>query len=495
MKPLNLDDPTCSPQSSNCVIWDGPDISCIKLCKGDSVTKVIYELAKELCKILEQLDVNSYDLECLDLTGCGPKDFNELIQLLIDRICALENIPVNPGTGPGTPPPIQGGFQGDCPNCEVNIAECFYYQNQLGDTITTMQLVDYVIAAGNRICNLIDQINNLTQVVQNHETRIVILENAPAPTFEIPKITPDCVLPSIPTNIDVVLDALEAQFCDLRTATGLSSDIYNGIAKQCPNLNNQPQLSSVGTMSSISGWKPAVTNLGESVNNLWLTLCDLRTALGNVLNNCCTTGCDTISLTLTASLNESILTLFINGVIPGVYVQCGANTSFTITDGLGNSIVVTGNLIAALNDIAGLTFNLSATPLNLGTNLTITSTPCLKNTEDNSQCQSILQYVIPAPGICPEVSLTAFTTSIDFSANISMIGSATYTVELWNAATTSLLQAYTSLLTGPTVYVGTFAGLSSSTNYNIRVKVVLTNGQEYYCPFTLISTLVEGEGL
>jgi hypothetical protein len=495
MKPLNLDDPTCSPQSSNCVIWDGPDISCISLCKGDSITKVVYELAKELCTILEQLDVKSYDLECLELTGCGPKDFNELIQILINKICALENIPTDPGTGPGTPPPIQGGFQGDCPNCEVNIAECFYYQNQLGDTITTMQLVDYVIAAGNRICNLISQINNLTQVVENHELRIEALENAPAPVFNIPEITPACVLPSVQTDIDVVLSALESQFCDLRTATGFSSDIYNGIAKQCPNLNNQPQLSSIGTMSSISGWKPAVTNLGESINNLWLTICDLRGALGNVLNNCCTTGCDTISLNLSASLSESVLTLFITGVIPGVYVQCGANTSFTITDGLGNSVVVTGNLLTALNNISGISFNLSSTPLNLGTNLTITSTPCLKNTEDNSQCQSILQYIVPAPGICPELTLTPDISAIDYSVNISTVGPATYTIELWNATTTSLLQAHTSLLTGPIVHTGSFTGLTPSTNYNIRVKVVLTNGQEYYCPFTLISTLVGGEGL
>ena len=35
MKPLNLDNRPCSPISSNCVIWQGPDITCIKLCTGE----------------------------------------------------------------------------------------------------------------------------------------------------------------------------------------------------------------------------------------------------------------------------------------------------------------------------------------------------------------------------------------------------------------------------------------------------------------------------
>ena len=49
MKPLNLDKSTCNPISSNCVIWGGPDIECINLCKGDTITDVTYKLALELC--------------------------------------------------------------------------------------------------------------------------------------------------------------------------------------------------------------------------------------------------------------------------------------------------------------------------------------------------------------------------------------------------------------------------------------------------------------
>jgi len=47
MKPLNYSSENCDPISSNCVIWQGPDIDCIDLCKGDTVSEVIYKLATE----------------------------------------------------------------------------------------------------------------------------------------------------------------------------------------------------------------------------------------------------------------------------------------------------------------------------------------------------------------------------------------------------------------------------------------------------------------
>jgi hypothetical protein len=86
MKPLNLDKSSCNPISSNCVIWGGPDIECINLCKGDTITEVTYKLALELCQVMELLNVTNYDLDCLELS-CPPKDFNELIQAIITALC------------------------------------------------------------------------------------------------------------------------------------------------------------------------------------------------------------------------------------------------------------------------------------------------------------------------------------------------------------------------------------------------------------------------
>ena len=87
MKPLNLDNSPCSPISSNCVIWQGPDIPCIKLCAGDTVSDVVHKLATELCTIMETLKVSNYDLACFNLVACPPSNFEELIDLYL--YCSL----------------------------------------------------------------------------------------------------------------------------------------------------------------------------------------------------------------------------------------------------------------------------------------------------------------------------------------------------------------------------------------------------------------------
>ena len=74
MKPLNLDNKPCSPISSNCVVWQGPDIPCIELCTGDTVSDVVSAMATELCTVLDTLKVSNYDLTCFNLLK-GMLDF------------------------------------------------------------------------------------------------------------------------------------------------------------------------------------------------------------------------------------------------------------------------------------------------------------------------------------------------------------------------------------------------------------------------------------
>ena len=124
MKPLNNDEPGCNYTTSNCVIWQGPDIPCIKLCKGDTISDVIAKLATELCNVLNILEIEpsataiGYDLSCLNIQGLPPQDFQELIQFIINKLCTLSgNTPI-----PGSP-------QDGCPDCIVDIAPAFYYEN------------------------------------------------------------------------------------------------------------------------------------------------------------------------------------------------------------------------------------------------------------------------------------------------------------------------------------------------------------------------------
>ena len=71
----------CIPTSSNCIIWQGPNIECIGLCKGDTITDVVYKLAVSYCELKEQLDIGNYDISCINCPegiDCNVININEL---------------------------------------------------------------------------------------------------------------------------------------------------------------------------------------------------------------------------------------------------------------------------------------------------------------------------------------------------------------------------------------------------------------------------------
>jgi hypothetical protein len=477
MKPTNSEESGCSPISSNCVIWQGPDLPCIDLCKGDTVSIVIAKLATELCDLKNQFDLDGFDFACLVGDACAPEDFQALLQLIITSICNLEGI---------TPVPTPG-TEG-CPDCVVNIASCFYFTNPQGDQETTMQLTDYVTAIGNRVCEILGEISTINQTLANHENRIEALENAPDPVVVLPTIVPVCVLPAVATDLDTVLAELERQFCELIGATGGPIDIYGAVAQQCPDLNNSGQLAGSGAMSSIPGWQATSNNLASTINNIWLTLCDVRSAIANIQATCCPTTCAGVDVTLSAVLaSPSVLNLFFTGAVPVGFIECNpAGTLVTITDSNGGTVSVTVPVLTNLNNIAGVPVDLSATPVNTALDLTITMTLCV-NDAVGSQCQSDHLFQLTNIENCPVLNLIPTTDTIDYSFNW-LGGAATFTVELYDNSGTILLQTQGTGVGGPGTVSDTFTGLTAGTPYKIRVKIQI-GLTETVCPFYPATTL------
>jgi hypothetical protein len=226
MKPLNLDNRPCSPISSNCVVWQGPDISCINICNGDTVSDVVAALATELCTILDQTNVSNYDLSCLGITACGPKDFQALIQLLIEKICELQGI---------TPETRSTKTEG-CPDCVVTVAPCFRIGNQ-----TTMQLLDYVQMIAERVCSLIDEIANINNQITDILIRLEQIENTPVPQSEIPSFTLGCTIGSLTNGsvqfINIVLEEfINNVWCAFSNTTGTTSDLISAVNAICITL-------------------------------------------------------------------------------------------------------------------------------------------------------------------------------------------------------------------------------------------------------------------
>jgi hypothetical protein len=485
MKPLNAAETGCTPISSNCVIWQGPDIECIKLCKGDTVSAVVAKLATELCTIMDELKVTNYDLTCLNLSGCGPQTFQQLIQLLIDKVCAL-NTCCQQNTNNGT-------TREGCPDCIVDICKNFQYYNELGDLVTTMQLTDYVTAIGNRVCNIIDEIEIIKLQINNLDIRVTALENAPAPTFTIPQIIPTCVLPGVPTDINIVLAALEQQFCLLISATGTGPEILLSISNPCvasttPTLNN----SSV-TMGSLPGWIEPVGTLADSINNLWITICDLRAAVLNIQTNCCPSGCDGIVLSMSVELDGTDLTVFVNGTIPAGFGMCPPSylTPVKIQDAYGNYTIVYMNIITYLNAPLGYTIDLASSSLDVNTNLTVTVSPCLENGSTGAHCEYTLVENVTNSGLCPTMVYTNTDTTIDFSTTITVPGTTTtYTLELWDTTLSTLVNSTSVITTVPPAYnwTGSFGSLSPSTTYKLRVVIQTASGATTNCPFAVVIT-------
>ena len=275
MKPLNLDNKPCSPISSNCVVWQGPDIPCINLCTGDTVSDVVSAMATELCTILDTLKVSNYDLTCFNLQACGPEDFQALIQFLITKICELEGVTPETKDVP------------TCPDCVVSVAECFVTGTQ-----TTMQLVDYVQLIGERICSLITEIGLITAQITDILIRLTDLENAPAPTFTIPTVDLTAcdlsatVVAGASYDVDLLLGTLINDstygYCALIGATGLPADIISAVTSQEPCISESTStLSNPGTPygTEYPTWVNNPATIADSIVNIWLTLCDIHTAV------------------------------------------------------------------------------------------------------------------------------------------------------------------------------------------------------------------------
>jgi len=304
MKPLNLDNRPCSPISSNCVVWQGPTLDCINLCTGDTISDVVAKLATELCTLLDQTNVNNYDLTCLGIGACGPKDFQALIQLLITKICELNGI--TPDTTKDT---------GGCPDCLVTVAPCFQIGNQ-----TNMQLLDYVQMIAEKVCALIDEIENLQTQINNLDVRVTVLENTPPPTFTLPSFIVDCTLDNATVlggnsyTIDIILNALVNNdiygYCSLLGSTGLPADLASAVASACitastPTVSNAP--TPYGTQY-LGSWVNTPTTVADSINNIWLVLCDFYDTLSTLSLNVEDTNTVNLDLTsgiLTASLQDT----------------------------------------------------------------------------------------------------------------------------------------------------------------------------------------------
>lgn len=496
MKPLNIDKTGCTNMSSNCVVWQGPDIECINLCKGDSVTEVVYKLALELCKLMDTFDLKNYDLKCFSSGVCQPQNFQDFINILINKVCTLQacNPDCVDSCNPCTTPPVafstmqSGGGSGDT---YVPIAKEFQFKNAKGDEVTMLPVSDYAQAIGNKVATLVNSTNIVQQTLSNHSMRLAKLEDpANTPTFEMPTVTPVGVLPKVATSMQLVLSATEQQFSEMKTALGGANDIYTNMQKMDTSLNDLKSLSVPGSnLSSLRGFESQPSNLADVIGNVIVMLKDMRTAIINIKDNYIPSDCDSISIDLVATIKNNQLVFYFTGTLPAsTFVNsAGLPTVFTITDNHGASVSYSIDIFSAINAPAGYIVDIAETRLVLTDNLTITGNPSFTSKVNGSVCKSYLSYTVVNEAVCPAIIYTASTDNVGYSFT-SGNGTQAYTVELLDAVSLAIISSQTLISTSVKTFTGTFSGLTGNTQYKARVKVAMNN-QEKVCEFTSVTTL------
>ena len=378
MRPLNLDNSPCTPTSSNCVIWAGPNIPCIKLCTGDTISDVVFKLATELCTLLDQTNITTYDLSCFNLAACPPTTFDQLIQFLIERICALENITPTTTTTTttttsagksATADPVVSGYL-------LTAAPC------LGGG--TVGLIDYVNIIATRICDIVTQISIITAEINSLDIRVTALETAPVPVFTIPSFILSCnigtIIPVLPSgstqDIDVILERfINEEWCPYKAVFGTYGNIGGAITSQ-PVSGLDPALAFVYTgggnlLVNYPAFVGAPTTLDQALTNIWVALLDVRNAGHQI-----TTVSAGNNVTVTPTVSVVGANQITDYTIDGVASVVAAGDNITVTPS-GPVTGVTTYTVNGKEAIVAAGTGITVTPVTVGndTTYTVAATP------------------------------------------------------------------------------------------------------------------------
>ena len=281
----------CPKISTACVIWQGPNIPCISLQAGDSIDEVVFKLATLLCNVTQNLiNVSSLDFECLVASGAqDPTTLLQTLQLIITKVCDID---ANGATGDQGRP-----TETITDDPIIPLPPCLYF-DQDGDTITSLPLSEYAPYLASVICTILIDVANHTSAISNLTTRVISLEEAVANLTEYTYnifVESQCASSGTPGETLLIQNAfvnLETSLCNLMGTVGMSTLLIAAVNRQCPGLNSALQLNdSEYIMSELSGWVTTPATVADTISNMWLTICDMRTKLSTYFATPITTPC------------------------------------------------------------------------------------------------------------------------------------------------------------------------------------------------------------
>jgi hypothetical protein len=551
----------CTPISSNCVIWQGPDIPCIQICNGATVSDVIALLAQEICdtadvfimpqpgrpgngddptvygdggsrSVRTSINVDSIIQKCLAIeNGRNAESVQELLQWIVDKICAN-----NGSTGSGRSAEDICEF---AKSCTLPLPDCAQYYrggstdangNTVGGTrITEEVLFDsatntgWIITVGNYICGLQGSITSIQNQINNHERRITSLEKGTTLGVNtINQVTIDSngnpvVTPRKSGNItsggaeEVVSKYLrpgkisagglallvERSVWDLQRVTGNPIELRQAIGYMQQGLSAADRLNGSGKMADIQGYIRGVRTVAQSLQNLWITTNDMRSAVSDLKAASTSDTCKNIKFSCVGNVVRQSsgawkhLALDFGGCnIPTAFNDTGKGnmTKITISDASLNSRVfyvpVSGkyqnNPPYTLATIDGIDYLTSNLVVKIEFSVSDGAHECAEtqtiNIDNAAQCPSLQSSSVTSSSISYNYNNIGLATGGDARININLLNA------LGSVIQTRVYNAWGGGISG------SFTSLQEATTYLLQVQMIDKNGVSRNCPTDTLAT-------
>jgi hypothetical protein len=480
MLPINNNDPApCTPISSNCVIWQGPDIACIDLCNGDTISDIVNKLALELCAIIDETCTCNPDLSGLTLAACipatTPLNLDSVLEAIMTQLCTVV-----------------------APEVEIPwlvLPECLWFTDGSGQLWkeapmwSTGYAVSWVGIVSTKICSIVTQIDQLYAITVSIATRITALEicagcvpgggggfpgGGGTTGTSLTNVVSSYFFPGVLTPVSTLTLAIESSLGEFITAVGSRSAVSTAISAQALS-SSTISLSSTASYGSLANWVINPSNLAQSHQDQWVVLGDVYSAVRDIQDNFISSGCESVNFGFTynvvndaANLPITLNLNFTSCTIPPSYSDCGGGSLVTLTDSNGSSTTSTVNVTNLQNNPSGANIDLSG--LNVLNSITVQIDFCA--TDGINMCQEKNTQIVPLQIPCPTdiaaVSITDDAATIQFTNSLGT--TVEYKIEIIDVSTLAVVG--TTTLINPIINISkVFTGLASGTDYTINVTI------------------------
>jgi len=476
----------CDNISSNCVVWQGPDITCIDLCTGDTISEVTAKIAKKVCDLItngvaSNPSLTGLDLSCLNLPGTTPTTLVPVLQAMVTSICSG-------GGGSSQKSRLSGTTQTTDDLPIMTLPACMQYNDVNGNPVTELRLDLFASLIANQVCTNLASIGTINSTLTSYSSRLDVLEACVLPcsgaVTEV-QIIPTCVsnIGQL-TNVSVVVLALESAYCTLVGGTGTVAQMNLAISQTTLTSASPTRTNASATYSSVAGWNSSPTTLSQTMQNAWVVIDDLYNAVGEIQTNCCASGCASVVFAYTTSstngsngLLNSINFNFIGSTIPNTFLDSSGFTKLTLTDALGGSLNTTVSVASLQNNTSGYEFPTGT--LNTQQDISVAVNFSVSDGVDTCTADrsNVVAGVVPCPTNIANTAITASEVTVTFN---NLLGTtATYVIDIVDASSVVIA---TKTLNNPVAGLSeTLTGLTAGTPYSTRVTTTF-GGATIVCP-------------